>query len=74
MNEGIEVAIWPGLLVLVGLLVSGCVSSDPAASNSTTRSGAPWARDLNEPPPTREPVNAAQLKADLNAARDKAGR
>jgi hypothetical protein len=74
MNWGISVVKWAGPLVLVGPLVSACVNSDQTASRSTIRSGAPWARDLNEPPPSREPVDAAALKADLNAARDKAAR
>ena len=73
---GIQVMTWAGPLTLVGLLVSACVSSDQAPSKSTARSGASWAQDLNEPPPSREPVNgaASRINADLNAAREKAGR
>lgn len=69
---GTQAMKWAVLLALVGAVVSACVSSEQATSRSTVRSGAPWARDLNEPPPSREPVNAAQIKADLNAARERA--
>lgn len=64
--------------LLVGLpgLLSACVSSDQVTSGSAVRSGAPWARDLNEPPPGRQPAETAipGIKADLNAARAKAPR
>ena len=64
-----------GLLTLVGLFASACASSGDHTSPSATRSGAPWAQDLNEPPPpSRESANAAQIKADLTAAREKASR
>jgi hypothetical protein len=70
----IQVMTWAALLTLVGLFVSACASSGHHTSPSATRSGAPWAQDLNEPPPRREPANAAQIKADLTAAREKASR
>ena len=63
-----------GMSLVVVSLVSACSSSEHAAPKSVARSGAPWARDLNEPPSNREPASAAtaQTKADLNAARQKA--
>ena len=69
MKMGIEVTRSAGLIVLV-LLVSACSSSD----TTTSRSGASWAQNLNEPPPSRQPAGSAasRLKADLNAAREKA--
>jgi hypothetical protein len=74
LNRRIEKRTLAGLMALFALIASACVSSDQ--SKSTVRSGAPWARDLNEPPPSREPTSdsASKLKADLNAAREKAGR
>ena len=54
---------WAGSLTLVGLLVSACASSGHHTS--------PSAPDLNEPPPSRaSSANAAQIKADLTAARE----
>lgn len=75
----IQVMTWAGSLTLVGVLVSACVNSDHARPTVRTGapSGAPWARDLNEPPPNREPANKAEvpeIKADMNAARAKASR
>ena len=72
MSMRIQTVTRSGLLTLFGLLVSACESSDHA--RPTLLSGASWARDLNEPPPNREPASAAtaQTKADLNAARQKA--
>jgi len=63
-----------GLLTLFGLLVSACES--PNQTRPTIRPSAPWARDLNEPPPRRELANEAVqgIKADLNAARERASR
>lgn len=79
MRMRIRLMRWAGSLTLVGVLVSACVNSDQArpAARSGASSGAPWARDLNEPPPNREPANGAAvagIKADLNAAREKASR
>src|SRR3954454_18894805 len=55
------------LAVLVSLFVSSCVSSQRISSDKAVRTSAPWARDLNEPPPTRVPgVRAAS--ADLLGA------
>ncbi len=60
-----------GVHALVGLFLSACANSDQAGSSSTARSAAPWAQNLNEPPPSREPASkaAAHLRAELNAAR-----
>ena len=68
---GIRVMTLAVPMILV-LLVSACASSDP----TTSRPAAPWAQNLNEPPPSRQPASnsAAQLKSDLNAAREKASR
>lgn len=66
------------LAVLVGLpgLLSACASTDQVTSGLAGRSGAPWARDLNEPPSGRQPAETAisDIKADLNAARAKPSR
>jgi hypothetical protein len=60
-----------GLLTLFGLLVSACVGSDH--KEPTIQSGAPWVRNLNEPPPRREPANEVpRIEADVNAARGRA--
>ena len=70
-------AVMPAVvLTLISLLASACVSSDQVMSRETIRSGAPWAQDLNAPPPSREPANEAveRLRADLNTARGKAAR
>jgi hypothetical protein len=74
MSMRIQTVTRSGLLTLFGLLVSACESSDHA--RPTLRSGASWARDLNEPPPRREPANQAvpRIKADLDAARERASR
>jgi hypothetical protein len=76
MNIGIQAVTWSGSMTLVGLLVSACVSSDRATSSATARSGAPWAQNLSEAPPSREPVSdtAARLGAELTAARERASR
>jgi hypothetical protein len=70
----IQAVTWAGSLTLVGLVVSACASHP--TSPSATRSGAPWAQDLNEPPPGRDSISepVPRIKADLNAARDKASR
>jgi hypothetical protein len=75
MKMGIIQAVtWAGVMALCGALVSACSSWDQATSRSTAPSGAPWARDLNEPPPRREPANAAasRIQEDLNGARERA--
>ena len=75
MNMGIQAMTWAGSMTLVGFLVSACASSDRATSSSTTRSGAPWAQNLNEPPPTREPAAVAPgVREELKAARAGASR
>jgi hypothetical protein len=73
MNMGIQVMTWAGSMAFVGLLVSACASSDRATSRSTA---APWAQNLNEPPPSREPTSdtAARLRLELDAAREGASR
>jgi hypothetical protein len=74
MGMRIRILISAGSLTLVGLLISACANSGGPVSPSAIRSGAPWARDLSEPPPSREPINEAvpQTKAALNAARERA--
>ncbi len=76
MSIGIRATTRAGSMTLIGLLVSGCVSSDIATSSSTARSGAPWTQNLNEPPPSREPPSetAARLQSELNAARERSSR
>jgi hypothetical protein len=60
MSMGIQVMTWAGLLTLVGLFASACAHHT-----------SPSAQNLNEPPPSRESsANAAQIKADLTAARE----
>jgi hypothetical protein len=54
----IQAMTWVGMAILVGLLLSGCANSDHATSNSTPRSAAPWAQNLSEPPPSREPASS----------------
>jgi hypothetical protein len=70
----IRILISAGSLTLVDLLISACANSRGPVSPSAIRSGAPWARDLSEPPPNREPINEAvpQTKAALNSARERA--
>ena len=76
MDMSSQAVIPAVVLTLISLLASACVSSDQVMSRATVRSGAPWAQDLNEPPPSREPANEAveRLRADLNTARGKAAR
>jgi hypothetical protein len=64
---------WVGLLTFLGLVISACANRTPS---SAIRTGAPWAQDLNAPPPGREPVNGEvpRIKADLNAARERQSR
>jgi hypothetical protein len=68
MNATVGLLVRSGMLALSTLL-SGCASSDQSASQT----GAPWVRDLNEPPPSREPPSgsAAQLRSELNKLREK---
>jgi hypothetical protein len=50
-----------GAIALVGLLVAACTNSDQATTSSATaRPSPPWVTNLNEPPPKREPADAAQ--------------
>jgi hypothetical protein len=60
-------------IALVGLLLllSACASSERTPSSSAARSAQPWAQNLGEPPPSREPMSstAAAVQADVNAAR-----
>lgn len=70
MSMGIVAMMRVGVMALVGPLVTACANSDQATtSKSTVRSGAPWARDLNETPPRREPASQVvpRTKADLDA-------
>jgi hypothetical protein len=71
MTMRIQVMTWASSLTFVGFLVSACANP---TSPSAIRSGAPWARDLNEPPPNRQPASeeVSRIKADLNAARARA--
>lgn len=46
-------ARWTICNLLVSLLASSCVGSSDTPRIAT---GAPWARDLNEPPPSRPPA------------------
>jgi hypothetical protein len=73
MDMGIQVFSRAGLLTLIGLVASACANSGP--TTSTNRSGAQWARDLNEPPPpARALADRAQIAEELNTARTKASR
>ncbi len=70
---GTQAMTWAVLLALVGAVVSACVSSEQATSSSTVRSGAPWAQDLRVPPPSRKTADdPSRIKAELNAARERA--
>jgi hypothetical protein len=74
MDEGFQALVRAaGMLTLASLIVSACVSSDQTMSRST---GAPWVRDLNVAPPSREPVDAgtARLRGDLNASGETVGK
>jgi hypothetical protein len=68
MNASFRLMVRSGMLAL-SVLLSGCATSDQSASQT----GAPWVRDLNEPPPSREPLSgsAAQQRSELNKLREK---
>jgi hypothetical protein len=74
MKMGIIQAIT--LAGLMTFVLSACVSSNETTSKSTGQPAAPWAQNLNEPPPSRPPAGdpTSRLKADVNAAREKASR
>ncbi|MEZ0044109.1 hypothetical protein [Bradyrhizobium sp. USDA 327] len=71
----IQAMTWAaGSLTVLGLLISACASHQ---SSSASPSGAPWARDLNERPPSREPADRGivpEVKSDLKATRDRVPR
>lgn len=45
-----------GAAISASLITSACVSSHDISSKEKVATGAPWTRDLNEPPPSRPPV------------------
>ncbi len=71
MKLGAQATRWAGSVTLVGLLVSGCARSDRATLSAAAQSAAPWVKNLNEPPPSREPANdeAARLRTELSRVR-----
>jgi hypothetical protein len=76
MYEVIQTLIRAGPVALVSSLVAACASSEHTTSSSAARTAQPWAQNLNEPPPSREPASstAAAVQGDLNAARVRSSR
>jgi len=72
MHEVVRTLIRAGSVALVGSLLAACASSEHTTSSSAAQAAPqPWAQNLGEPPPSREPASrtAAAVQADLNAAR-----